>query len=371
MDFKSNYLKSVPMLADLPEETLATLGRAASEQKFTNGDVLIWENTVGDVLFIIVAGRVDVIKNYQSPTSEVIATRGPGEIVGEMSLVENQPRSATVVARDAVQVISIPFNSFRTIVWGNVSVVREMVLTMNKKLRQAHERQYQNLLRHLKEFIRLQNAFLSIVGAGLGAPVLEPPVTLQTLQQDLNTELDRLDQLKTHVKTLVDHVTLMQPQQKMSVESVDFAVLARSVVADIRSEISQARLALVAEINTEDIRVSGDPRRLTEAMTCLLNRVIKQKIPGQLTVKVWQDAQYAYYQVSDQGERIAADRLEELWDMFAQMSDALRGGEGLSLDLALTRYIARAHGGETWASSSEQGNTFGFKVPKVRKKKPA
>jgi len=367
MDTMFNYLKSVPMLTGLPRETLLDLAGAASEEIFADGDVLVWENTVGDVLFIITAGLVDVVRGYKTPNPEIIVTRGPGEIVGEMSLVENQPRSATVVAKGSIQVISIPFNAFRRTVWGNVTAMQQMVLTLGQKLRQAQEREFHNLLRQHEEFARLQNAFLSVMITGLMPSAQEvKAITLETLRQDLKVEFDKLEQLQKRVKTLLDYVTLIQQQQAMSIELVNFAAIAKTVVADKRSQAGEAGVNLAVDISAESLWVPGDRRRLIEAMTYLLNRGIKQKSPGQCVVKVWRDQDFAYYEVGDQGESISPERLEGLWDSFTQISDALRGGEGLSLDMALTRHIAKAHGGETWANSSGQGNKFGFKVPKVQ-----
>jgi hypothetical protein len=85
---------------------------------------------------------------------------------------------------------------------------------LSQKLRQAQEKQYQDLLRHHEEFARLEEAFLSTLATGLTSPTLEvKATTLETVRRDLHGELDKLEQLKLHVKTLLNYITLAQQQQ--------------------------------------------------------------------------------------------------------------------------------------------------------------
>jgi hypothetical protein len=85
---------------------------------------------------------------------------------------------------------------------------------LSQKLRQALEFEYQDLLRHHEEFARLEEAFLSTLATGLTSPMLEvKAATLETVRQDLHGELDKLEQLKLHVKTLLNYITLAQQQR--------------------------------------------------------------------------------------------------------------------------------------------------------------
>ena len=94
-------LRRVPVLRHLP---LAELDRMVepqrSSQSFAPGSVLIEEGTVGEELFVLLDGRVAVRASLSEREDRAIGTRGPGELVGEMALLDDLPRSASVTAEE-------------------------------------------------------------------------------------------------------------------------------------------------------------------------------------------------------------------------------------------------------------------------------
>lgn len=93
-------LRSVPMFADLPPDLLARVDALMTESTVPAGAALVREDDAGREAFIIAEGEAEVISG-----GDLVAEIGPGELVGEMSLLDNQPRSATVVARTPLRVL--------------------------------------------------------------------------------------------------------------------------------------------------------------------------------------------------------------------------------------------------------------------------
>ena len=105
-------LRRVPVLRHLP---LAALDRMVSQselREFPPGSVLIEEGAPGDEVFVLVEGRVAVRASLSEREERAIGTRGPGDLVGEMALLDDLPRSASVTAEGEVRALCVPRAAF-------------------------------------------------------------------------------------------------------------------------------------------------------------------------------------------------------------------------------------------------------------------
>lgn len=131
-------LREVPMFSKLSPEDLEKIAEIAQEQLFLSLATLCKEGDPGNTLFIIVSGRVDVIISVGKKES-VIASRGPGEFVGEMAILESLPRSATLKAHGDVRVLVIEGDSFNTILLDRPEVAVSVLRHMSGRVRQLYE----------------------------------------------------------------------------------------------------------------------------------------------------------------------------------------------------------------------------------------
>ena len=128
-------LREVPMFSGLSPEDLEQIADIAQEQLYSNGTLICREGERGSTLFIIVIGKVEVIKGM-GKTENVIAVREPGEFVGEMAILESAPRSATLRAQEDVRVLIIEGNAFKAILIDRPEVAISVLQHMSTRVRQ-------------------------------------------------------------------------------------------------------------------------------------------------------------------------------------------------------------------------------------------
>jgi CRP/FNR family transcriptional regulator, cyclic AMP receptor protein len=94
------FLETIPIFAGISVDALATISAAAEEFNFQPGEIIVREGEPGNRMFIIQAGRVEVVKHLAQPRETILALLKPKDFLGEMSIIECVARSASVRAID-------------------------------------------------------------------------------------------------------------------------------------------------------------------------------------------------------------------------------------------------------------------------------
>jgi CRP/FNR family cyclic AMP-dependent transcriptional regulator len=91
-------IRSVELFEGLTDDELGLIGAICKERTFAKGDLLAVKGEIGNNLFIVIKGVVEILVEGKHNSNRVIANLGAGQLIGEMSLVDRGPRSATVRA---------------------------------------------------------------------------------------------------------------------------------------------------------------------------------------------------------------------------------------------------------------------------------
>jgi CRP-like cAMP-binding protein len=125
------------LLSDTDRLDLEAIGRRLSAQR---GDVLLARGEVGDKVLVVETGRVKVSVTTTSGREVVLTFRGPGSLLGDQSLVDESPRSATVTAVEPVEVLVVAASAFRAYLGTHPQVALAMLATLSARLRESDRR---------------------------------------------------------------------------------------------------------------------------------------------------------------------------------------------------------------------------------------
>ncbi|MCH7843499.1 MAG: cyclic nucleotide-binding domain-containing protein [Chloroflexi bacterium] len=100
-------LRHVWLFSEMSDEQLESISSFTFEKSFDPGELIVEEGQTGNGLYVIVSGNVEVLKGDLAATPQVLAKRGAGDVFGEMALLGEWPRTASVRALDDVQCLGI------------------------------------------------------------------------------------------------------------------------------------------------------------------------------------------------------------------------------------------------------------------------
>jgi CRP-like cAMP-binding protein len=128
-DAKAEALRRAPLFEGLSRKELVQLARASEDLEVPPGKVLCKEGELGEQFFVIVDGNVEVTRQGKR-----VATRGGGEFVGEIALLEETPRMATVTAKTPLRLFVLTRKDFRRLVGENPSVERKVLRALARRV---------------------------------------------------------------------------------------------------------------------------------------------------------------------------------------------------------------------------------------------
>jgi CRP/FNR family transcriptional regulator, cyclic AMP receptor protein len=128
-DKKVQALKGAPLFEGLSRKELAQLARVSEDLEVEPGTVLCKEGDIGHEFFVIVDGKVKVTRKGRR-----VSLRGGGDFVGEIALIEDVPRTATVTAETPVRLFVLTRKDFRHLLDEQPNVERKVMRVLARRL---------------------------------------------------------------------------------------------------------------------------------------------------------------------------------------------------------------------------------------------
>ncbi|MEW6006950.1 MAG: Crp/Fnr family transcriptional regulator [bacterium] len=134
---KPDFLRLVPIFSSLPPEDLEGLGKIADFKTYKKNTLFFLKDDVGVHLFIVERGSAKVIVEHEDGREIILSILYPGDIFGEISLLDGKPRSATVVAKEDCEVLLIARSKFLSFLKEHPGVSIKILETLSLRLRRT------------------------------------------------------------------------------------------------------------------------------------------------------------------------------------------------------------------------------------------
>src|SRR5258706_4931226 len=152
-------LRNVPLFSLLPEGQLQQLTRVLSRKAYPRNSTVIAAGDSADALYIVISGRLKVIMSDNEGREVILAILGQGEFFGEMGLIDQAPRSATVTTIEPSELLTITRADFTKCLRENFDLTMNVIRGLVKRLREADKKigslalmdVYGRVARHLME----------------------------------------------------------------------------------------------------------------------------------------------------------------------------------------------------------------------------
>ena len=135
-----DLLARVPLLSGLEPGELERIAQVAIPRAFPKGARVFHEGDTSDACYVIRAGEVRVTREHPDGRAIALATLGPGELVGELAMIDGGVRSASVEALTDVDLLAVSATDMRGLLERNAQITAKLVVALTKRLRETNER---------------------------------------------------------------------------------------------------------------------------------------------------------------------------------------------------------------------------------------
>jgi CRP/FNR family cyclic AMP-dependent transcriptional regulator len=130
-------LKRVPLFSDLSAAELARFAEVAREREYPKNSVILFEDDPGDALYIVSGGQVKVVLIGEDGREVILSVLSDGDFFGEMSLIDDEPRSAHVIAMRDSRLLVLRRDDFQQQIQQHPSIALKVLKVMVQRLRRA------------------------------------------------------------------------------------------------------------------------------------------------------------------------------------------------------------------------------------------
>lgn len=361
-------LESYKLFSPLSSEELAPLTRVTREMTFAAGAEVFKEGDAGDALYVVKSGQVQISAVIGSGERQVLSRVPPGEMFGELAIIDNQPRSATALAEVETVVYMMPRDAMVTMLNSSPQLSFSMMREMTQRLREFN-RQY---IRQL-----LQAERMALVGRFASSIVhdLKNPLTIIGVAADMaceaGTSVEARTVAQTRIRQQVDRISNMVSDileftrgaaaAQPTLAVMEYSEFAAAMIEEIAREI--AAKGVVVEVMTPipSVKVAINPRRLSRVFYNLIfNAVDEMPEGGKIKMHFSTTEADLFTEFEDTGEGIAPPMLSKLFEAFESYGKP----RGTGLGLSIAKRIVEEHDGRIYARNVPNGGAlFGFTLP--------
>lgn len=360
-------LESIRLFNQLKPEALSALRQLAREQKFAAGEEIFKEGGAGDGVYVVKDGLVEISVMVSPGMRQVFSQIQPGEIFGEMAVIEDKPRSACAMARSATEVYFIPRDGMLRLLDQSPALSQALLREVSHRLREFNHQ-------YLREVVQAER--LAIVGRFARAIVhdLKNPLNIIGLTAEIagleDGSAEMRKQAVTGIREQVERINEMIGEildftqgaaPEMVLPPADYGMYVTQVVEELQREAALREVIIECPPVPAGAEVTLHPKRLRRVFANLVhNATDAMPAGGKITLRFELKPKEIVTEIEDTGPGLPTEMQGRLFEAFATYGKT----HGTGLGLSICKRIVEDHKGWIAARSEPgRGAIFAFGLP--------
>ncbi len=341
--------------------------------------ILCQEGALEKIFYIILDGRVKVTKLIDETDVRELSILEQGDFFGEMALIHDAPRAATVKTIGPTTVLEIRKTDFEKFLNTNSNVSLAIVHEVSRRLRENDEMAIEDLrmkarelaaaYQQLAEHDYARQEFLTTIAHNLRTPLTASygyikAIRMEMLQGEaLRSALDVVGRNLLEIISLVNDILYLQEMELilLDFQPTDLGEVVRICVEKFKGRAEKTKVNIRLEICQDIPLVQADSKSIERVVSILLDNAIKfSPEGGDMHVFVTRDPKHVCVLVQDSGVGIPDEAMPRLFRRYFRLDEV--GGHlftGSGLGLSIAKHVMDQHGGEIEVHSKlGRGSTF-------------
>jgi signal transduction histidine kinase len=332
--------------------------------------ILTVEDAYEFTFYIILQGDVRVTKVIAHDQVRLLKLLGEGDFFGEMALIQDAPRAASVTTITQTTVLEIYKDAFNKLLSESASLSLAIVKEVSRRLRENDAMAIEDLrmkagelaiaYQQLAEQEYARREFLTTIAHELRTPLTAANGFLQMIQMGLlqgeglgtETQKNALNSVSRNIQQIVLLVNDLLFLQEMDLilpnfKPVNLSIILKNVIDQHHQKAAENLVDLKLEIEDGMPLVQGDAKSLERAFSAILDNAIKfSPDGGSVQVRVWKEKDQVVIETLDHGLGMPPEIIPRIFDRFFHI-DQIEGRmfRGVGLGLSIARHVILQHGG--------------------------
>jgi CRP-like cAMP-binding protein len=176
-------LQRVPLFEALAAEDLAEVAEVAVPRRFRSGEIVFREGDSSDTCYVIRSGHARAVREHSDGRSITIAHFGPGDIFGELAMLDDERRSATIETLEPTEVVGILGPDMRRLLREHPEIAVKLIGALGRRLRETNERLARQSFQTVQS--RVAQVLSQLVQTARAEGVLDGDVMIVSTQAEL------------------------------------------------------------------------------------------------------------------------------------------------------------------------------------------
>lgn len=360
-------LASNKLFKQLPAAEVNRLIEVARVIRFAAGQDIFKAGESGDGVYVVKAGQIQISAEVGAGERRSISTVPPGEAFGEMSLLDNLPRSAFATALSDAELIFIPREHLLEVLHRSPELALRLVQEISQRLREFNHQ-------YVREVVQAER--LAVVGRFASTIVhdLKNPLGVISLSAEMmageNATPDERQRSRKRIQGQVEKITSMVNdildftrggQSTQTFAMIDYGEYLHLVIEEMQGDLAARNVQLELANPPPAVKLSLNPKRLNRVFLNLFGNAV-DAMPNGGAIRLRFECADAHLltEVADTGAGIAPEIADHMFEAFTTFGKP----KGTGLGLAIVQKIVEEHGGKITAHNQPGGGAvFAFTLP--------